>query len=197
MSRRWDIRWCAAFAALALLATTAAAQKGDEKTNPAPAPDTGALDAKVYATLLKVTKRGITLYNSEDHAGCYRLYEGSLMTIAPLLDHKPDLQKAITRALAAAERDPQIFRRAFALRTALDTILKDLNPRKKSKPATTFAAGKKEAEKKKPNSTTSRVKTKEKTANSELELLPKPKLQDEKKQDGKQGEQTKQEEKED
>src|SRR5262249_10305730 len=55
-----------------------------------------------------------------------RLYQGALTTIAPLLDHRPDLQKEINRALenASAARTPAD--RAFALRGALDKLYSGL-----------------------------------------------------------------------
>jgi hypothetical protein len=143
MSRSGVIRWCAAFAALALMTAYAAAQPGGDKTEPGATPDTRALDAKMLRLLTPVINRGAALYNRDDFAGCYRLYEGSLLTLRPLLDHRPELQKEIARALAAADRDPQVFRRAFTLRTALDAIRKDLSPRKNGKSDTPVASAKK------------------------------------------------------
>jgi hypothetical protein len=134
--------------ALALLASSAAAQKRKEKADSQPTPETRALEAKLFSTLSTVINRGANLYNRDDPAGCYRLYEGNLMTMRPLLDHRPDLQKAITTALASAERDPQVFRRAFTLRTVMDKIRSELNPRKDR--AKLLAEDKKPPEKKKP-----------------------------------------------
>jgi truncated hemoglobin YjbI len=88
-----------------------------------------ALDAALYNNLREVINRGAALYNSGDQAGCYRLYEGALMTARPLLGHHPDLQKAVTDALNAAEQDPMLNRRAFALRAALDKVRAEINPR--------------------------------------------------------------------
>src|SRR5262245_39489144 len=58
-------------------------------------------DATVYKTLRDVINRGADLYNAGDTAGCYRLYEGALLALRPLLDHRPELQKSIAQGLDA------------------------------------------------------------------------------------------------
>src|SRR5262245_53684006 len=73
-------------------------------------------DEKLSVALKEVINRGADLYNAGDPAACYRLFEGSLMTIKPTLDRHPDLQKAIEKALAGAEKEPLMWQRAFALR---------------------------------------------------------------------------------
>jgi hypothetical protein len=118
-------RWCAALVALAVLTIVAPAREPEDKPEPS---DSKAVDAKVFTTLRDVINRGADLYNSGETSACYRLYEGSLMTVKPWLDHKPDLQKAITAGLASAERDPLVWRRAFTLRAVLDKIRNETNP---------------------------------------------------------------------
>ena len=90
-------------------------------------------DAALYNTLREVINKGADLYNNGDMTGCYRLFEGALMTAKPMLDHRPELQKTIVKALAAADRDAVTYRRAFALRAALDKVRADLNPNPKTK----------------------------------------------------------------
>jgi hemoglobin len=86
--------------------------------------DNKELDQRVYKLLRDVINTGAQLYNrpTSDHNGCYRLYQGSVMTLRPLLDHRPALQKAIDEALATAEREPSVTERAFILRAAIDRI---------------------------------------------------------------------------
>lgn len=79
-------------------------------------------DGQVYKTLREVINRGADMYNSGDYAGCYRLFEGALITVKPLLDHRPDVQKSIDRGLDSASRSPDMRRRAWALRTTLDDV---------------------------------------------------------------------------
>jgi hypothetical protein len=124
-------RWLIVLAAIVLTS----ASQGDEP-KPArndPAAGHKALDAVLFTTLRDVINRGVDLYNAGDPAACYRLYEGSLTTTRPLLEHHPDAQKIIARALAAAERDPLTWRRAFTLRNALDKVRDKLNPNPKKK----------------------------------------------------------------
>lgn len=86
------------------------------------------LDKQVRALLPKVINTGADLFNEGDRAGCYRLYQGSLLTLRPLLGHYPDLQKSIDAAMADAEQQRTVGARAFALRDALDKIRGKLKP---------------------------------------------------------------------
>jgi hypothetical protein len=122
------LRRCATLAVLFIATSCASAREPQDKSSP-PA-DMKALDAKVFATLRDVINRGADLYNSGELSACYRVYEGSLMTIRPLIEHRPELQKAITAGIASAERDPLVWRRAFTLRNVLDKIRNEVNPKK-------------------------------------------------------------------
>src|SRR6516225_998303 len=66
------------------------------------------LDEQVYKTLREVINRGADLYNSGDQNGCYRLYEGALLALQPLVDHHPDWQKAIATGIEDARRNPAL-----------------------------------------------------------------------------------------
>ena len=113
--------------ALTLAAGLAFADKDKDKDDPT---ETKGLDGTLYKGLRDVINRGVDLYRNDDPAGCYRLYEGSLMTMKPLLDHRPELQKLIDKDLAGARRDPVMWRRAYTLRSTLDKVRADLNPKK-------------------------------------------------------------------
>lgn len=123
-------RWGPLVAVACVLATAGAGRATDEKT--AGPMDGKALDTTLYNTLRDVINRGAALYNSGDQAGCYRIYEGALMAVRPLLAHHPDLQKAVTDGLTSAEQDPMLSRRAFALRSVLDRVRDEINPRGKA-----------------------------------------------------------------
>ncbi|HXG09041.1 MAG TPA: carboxypeptidase regulatory-like domain-containing protein [Gemmataceae bacterium] len=88
------------------------------------------LDQRIYVTLRDVINRGADLYNppTSDRAGCYRLYQGALMAVRPLLDHRPQLQQAIDQGLARAEGLSSPGERAFALREVLDRIRAEVKP---------------------------------------------------------------------
>jgi hemoglobin len=112
-------------AALALVLLAGPGRSQEAKTGPL---ERKALDLALYNNLRDVINRGADLYNSGDWAGCYRLYEGSLMVVKPLLDHRPALQKAIGEHITSAERNPLLYQRAFVLREVIDQIRDEVNP---------------------------------------------------------------------
>jgi hemoglobin len=89
-------------------------------------------DQRVYDLLRNVINKGADLYNGGDQAGCYRLYQGALMALQPMLGNYPDLQKAIETGLANAERMPSVSERAFALRKVIDSVRAKTNPNPKA-----------------------------------------------------------------
>jgi hypothetical protein len=125
------IRWIAGL--LAVLAISAAYYRQDDEKDKAPL-TTQTLDKAIFESLRDVINRGAEVYNDGDHAGCYRIFEGALRSVKPLLAHYPDLQKLIAEKLTSAEGDPVVWRRAFTLRSALDKVREKLNPNPK-KPA--------------------------------------------------------------
>jgi hemoglobin len=87
------------------------------------------LEQQIYDSLHDVINTGADLYNNyQDRAGCYRLYQGSLLTLRPLLGQHPDLQKAIDAGFANADRQQNAGARAFALRETIDKIRESLKP---------------------------------------------------------------------
>jgi hypothetical protein len=115
-----------------LLALAILGQAGSaDQPNPDDKVDRKVIDAALYNTLRDVINKGADMYNNGDMTGCYRLFEGALLTAKPMLDHRPGLQKSIAKALTAADRDAVTFRRAFALRAALDKVRAELNPNPK------------------------------------------------------------------
>ena len=96
----------------------APAQQGKEQPKSAPA---------LSDSLRDVINAGAKIYNERgDHAGCYRLYQGSLLAVRPLL--APGLQKRIDAGIAAAEKMPAFSDRAFELRRVLDEVSDKLTP---------------------------------------------------------------------
>ena len=88
-------------------------------------------DATLLRDSLKdVINLGADLFNKYgDHAGCYRLYQGSLLSIKLFLP--PPLQKEIDTAMAEAEKQPRISDRAFTLRKTIDMVRAQAIPEKK------------------------------------------------------------------
>jgi hemoglobin len=108
---------------VAALALTTGLRAQPDKTGAAGL-DPKELDQRVFKVLREVINTGADLYNrpNNDHNGCYRLYQGSLTTLKPMLDHRPGLQKTIDDALTRAAKDPSVSERAFILRAAIDQI---------------------------------------------------------------------------
>ncbi len=129
------VRWWRTLplAALALILLAGSGRAADEKAGPL---ERKALDTALYNTLRDVINRGADLYNGGDYNGCYRLFEGALITVKPLLDHRKALQDDIAKGLTEAERDPYLYRRCFALRTVLDKVRNQINPHPKPAPKT-------------------------------------------------------------
>jgi hemoglobin len=128
---RWLRRWGPPL--LVAVVAVAAATDGTARADKEAAGGDGPLERKalneiVFKTFRDVINKGADLYNSGDWAGCYRLYEGALMTARPLLDHKPGLQKDIDAALVEAGRTPALHERAFVLRKVIDKVRADVNP---------------------------------------------------------------------
>lgn len=87
------------------------------------------LDRRVRGVLLQAMKTGAAIYNAGDHAGCYRLYQGTLTALAPLLDHRAALQESVQNSLKKAESQRSLSDRAVTLRAAIDDIELAVRPR--------------------------------------------------------------------
>ncbi len=82
-----------------------------------------AADKVIYSVLREVANHGAELFNKQgDWAGCYRVYEGALLTVKPFLAHRPALQKAIDEGIQKAGQEPRVIERAFALRAVIDQV---------------------------------------------------------------------------
>jgi truncated hemoglobin YjbI len=89
-----------------------------------------AMDAKISQSVFKTIDSGYKLYNGRDPVGCYRVYQGALTALSPLLDYRADLKSTVDAALAKAEAAPDVATKAFTLRTSLDTVLAATSPPK-------------------------------------------------------------------
>ncbi len=92
-----------------------------------PVIDTKQLDKSVIASLREIHDRGADLYNqSKDYPAAYRLYEGALLALKPLLGHRPGVQKTIGDGLTAAGNDTDPARKAFLLHETIEKVRADL-----------------------------------------------------------------------
>ncbi len=81
-----------------------------------------AMEQRLHKTLRTVINAGADLFNKGDQAGCFRLYEGALLTTVPLLEHRPVLQAAVQRGLKNLESLKTAEEKSFAARELLDQI---------------------------------------------------------------------------
>src|SRR5262245_41737940 len=61
-----------------------------------------ALDKKIVETVYETAVTGTDLFNKGSHAECFRLYQGTLQALVPLLDHRPTLQGKVKKHLERA-----------------------------------------------------------------------------------------------
>jgi hemoglobin len=140
-----------AFAAVLAVLVLAGAAAAQEKKLAAKPLERKTLDESIYQSLRGVIDHGADLYNQGDWNGCYRLWEGALMSVKPMLDHRPKLQEAIDSGLSKARQDPVLWQRAWALRPVLDKIRSDINadyPHKRKREASEPPLAADEAKKK-------------------------------------------------
>jgi len=89
--------------------------------------DPAAMDRLVDTALYDVLKVAVPLYNAGEVEGGYRLLEGALMSVKPLLGHRPELQREINAALISAARaNVDADKRAWVLRETIDAVRGDL-----------------------------------------------------------------------
>lgn len=90
------------------------------------------LDKRIVGAVYESAVRGTEIFNKGNHEGCYRLYEGTLIALVPMLDHRAKLQATVKIRLANASKMKSADA-AFELRTALDEIQNDIAPAKDKK----------------------------------------------------------------
>src|SRR5262245_43439122 len=110
----------AGMAAIAVIVSIPAALPADGPTD---------LDRAMHASLKEVANHGVRLYNEfGDHYGCYRVFDGALRSLKPLLTTHPELQKIIDDGLAEAVQMPLPDHRAWVLRKTIDAVRDGLVP---------------------------------------------------------------------
>jgi hypothetical protein len=123
-------RYLIGVSALALAAAAAA------QTPSAKPPTAAELDKLAVDVLRDVHNRGAELYNRGDPAGCYRMYEGALLTVRPFLAHRPAVQKliddGITEVAGKAAEGPKV--QAFRLHEVIEQVRAELKKADTPKP---------------------------------------------------------------
>jgi hemoglobin len=110
--------------AITVLVAAGALTRADDKPI-----DRSELDKKIVGAVYESAVLGTDIFNKGSHAECFRLYQGTLMALVPMLDHRAVLQgKVKMRLERAAKMKPADG--AFELRAALDEIQNDIAPPK-------------------------------------------------------------------
>ena len=113
--------WTAAAISVLISAGATSARADDDAA-------TRAMNVKVNVAVHRAIDTGFKLFNANDPAGCYRVYQGALVALLPLLGYRDDLRTTVEKALAESEAIPDYAGRAFALRKALDTVFRSTTP---------------------------------------------------------------------
>jgi hemoglobin len=94
------------------------------------------LDKRIVKVVFDATLFGTELYNNKnDTDGCFRIYQGALMVVQPLLDHRPKLAQLVKEKLDRSKlQSPK--EGAFALRLVLDEIMNEIAPPQKTETKT-------------------------------------------------------------
>ena len=100
---------------LALLATTGRSDEGS--------PSTRELDSRIDRAIYQTVNLGAVIFNQGDHAGCYRLYQGALLSLEPMLAHRAGVRQDVAKGLRDVDALPSYTQRAIELRKVLDNVL--------------------------------------------------------------------------
>lgn len=110
-----SIRGCLAAWLLAALVIGARAQdSADERHR--------AFDRQLHLALREMHNKGADLYNGGDPGGCYRVFQGGLLTAKGVLTYRPEVQKLIEERMADADKEASLPRRAFALHQLIEDV---------------------------------------------------------------------------
>ncbi len=91
------------------------------------------LDRRIVKVVYEAALLGTEIFNDKKHDECYRLYQGTLLAVLPLLDHRPKLASSVKDKLDKA-KGMKASEGAFVLREALDDIQHEIAPGPKADP---------------------------------------------------------------
>ena len=110
--------------ALVLLVAVVAVSRADDRPL-----DRTELDKRVVKAVYEAALKGTDIFNKGKHEECLRYYEGVLLGIQPMLDHRPKLMDSVKGKMDKA-KGLKTADAAFALREALDDIQNEIAPGK-------------------------------------------------------------------
>jgi hemoglobin len=88
---------------------------------PSPVPQADIND-RVVQGLVAALEIGVPLFNRGDHIGCYRVYQGALASIKPMLASTPEVAQKIQSRMEKADGLGSPAQKAYELRNAIDEV---------------------------------------------------------------------------
>ena len=79
---------------------------------PIPAMERSDLDRKLVKSVYDAAALGTEIFNKNNFEGCFRLYQGTLISVQPLLDARPKLAQSVKDKM---DRAKNMTRRAFSV----------------------------------------------------------------------------------
>jgi len=119
-----------ALLAAVLLLTCTAMTRAEEKSL-----GRSELDRRLVRVVYEAALLGTEVFNDKKHEECYRLYQGTLLAVLPMLDHRPKLAASVKDKLDKA-KGMKASEGAFVLREGLDEIQNEIAPNPKADPKT-------------------------------------------------------------
>src|SRR5436309_15813581 len=83
-------------------------------------------DRQIIDLLARIHDQGAALFNAGDHGGCYRMFQGALVTAKLVLPK--EIQASVDLGLSRAEMQTNPAQRALALHEVIEEVRKKLHP---------------------------------------------------------------------
>ena len=128
MSRRHQ--WQRLIVLATCLAGIAGLVRAEGPANPS------AMDRQLADALRDMHNRAADLFNgAKDYNGAYRMFQGGLYVVRPLLNHRPDVQQILDSGMQEADRAASLPDRAMRLHKTIEDMRAKLRPASEVKPA--------------------------------------------------------------
>jgi hemoglobin len=93
-------------------------------------------DRQLADALRDMHNKAADLFNgAKDYNGAYRMFQGGLYVVRPLLNHRPDVQAILDQGMQEADRVASLPDRAMRLHKTIEDVRAKLRPASETKPA--------------------------------------------------------------
>lgn len=94
-----------------------------------PPADKSAFDRQISDSLRDMHNKAAELFNTaKDYNGSYRMFQGGLLVVRPMLSHRPDVQQLLDQGLQEAEKLASLPDRAMRLHKTIEDMRAKLRP---------------------------------------------------------------------